>query len=241
MRTGSIYIIRNKINNKVYIGQTTMSVEERFKCHLKPSTIKKRKTYKLYNAINKYGADNFYVETLESNIPLSELNVKEMNYILKYDSYKNGYNSTMGGDGRTINKLNNESELLYLAKSDVDAKTLAALYKVNKATIFRTLHKLGFYYYKNEPEILKLFELGLTNKDIANKLNCNIATVSRVLLKHNKRQRRIPINKRTDFDYNGLFKDYNNQMPIKDICEKYDIAETTFRRIQEKFGIKNRT
>ena len=72
-QTGSIYIIRNTINDKVYIGQTTMTVMERFKNHLKPSTCKQRSTYKLYNAMNKYGKENFYVETLESNIPVGEL------------------------------------------------------------------------------------------------------------------------------------------------------------------------
>ena len=51
MKVGSIYIIKNKINDKVYIGQTTMTVHERFMVHLKPSTQKIRRNYKLYNAI----------------------------------------------------------------------------------------------------------------------------------------------------------------------------------------------
>lgn len=32
---GSIYIIKNNINDKVYIGQTTNTIEERFKNHIK--------------------------------------------------------------------------------------------------------------------------------------------------------------------------------------------------------------
>ncbi len=59
MRTGSIYIIKNTINDKVYIGQTTMTVHERFMSHKKPCVLKQRSTYKLYNAMNKYGSDNF--------------------------------------------------------------------------------------------------------------------------------------------------------------------------------------
>lgn len=65
MRTGSIYIIKNTVNPKVYIGQTTMSVKERFAAHKKPVTRKKRSSYKLYNAMNKYSVENFYVETLK--------------------------------------------------------------------------------------------------------------------------------------------------------------------------------
>lgn len=72
VRTGSIYIIKNTVNDKVYIGQTTTTVHERFMAHMKPSTSKMRHTYKLYNAILKYGADKFYVETLLENIPISE-------------------------------------------------------------------------------------------------------------------------------------------------------------------------
>jgi len=40
MRTGSIYIIKNTINDKVYIGQTTMTVHERFMSHKKPCVLK---------------------------------------------------------------------------------------------------------------------------------------------------------------------------------------------------------
>lgn len=45
MRTGSIYIIKNDINEKVYVGQTTMTVHERFMTHMKPSTTKQRSGY----------------------------------------------------------------------------------------------------------------------------------------------------------------------------------------------------
>lgn len=61
-QTGSIYIIRNKINDKVYIGQTTMTVHERFMYHLKPSVHKKRGTYKIYNAMAKYGKKIFMLK-----------------------------------------------------------------------------------------------------------------------------------------------------------------------------------
>lgn len=65
MRKYSIYIIKNKINSKVYIGQTCQSPHERFMQHMKPSVCKQRGTYKIYNAINKYGKENFYYEVLE--------------------------------------------------------------------------------------------------------------------------------------------------------------------------------
>ena len=103
-RTGVIYIIKNKCNDKVYIGQTTQCVEDRFKQHMKPSQIK-RANCKLYKAIDKYGSDNFYYEILEECVPYDELDEKEIYYIEKFDSFKHGYNSTHGGDTKTIYKI----------------------------------------------------------------------------------------------------------------------------------------
>lgn len=228
------------MNGKVYIGQTVMDIEERFKLHLKPSTIKKRSNYKIYNAMSKYGVEKFYIELLEDNIPLENLDRKEIEYIALYDSYKNGYNSTSGGDGRIINSIKDEDELLNLAKSGCTAIELADRFNVHQATILRTLHKLGFYYYRKDNEIINLAERGLSNKDIADVLNIHPETVSRCLARNNKRKHRLPLNKRADFDYNGLFLDYQNQMPINLICDKYDISETTLGKLRKKYKVETR-
>lgn len=241
IRTGSIYIIRNRVNDKVYIGQTTMDIKERFYAHIKPSTSKRRSTYKLYNAIAKYGAENFYVEMLEDNIPIEKLDELEIDYIAKFDSFHNGYNSTPGGDGRVINKVNNEDELLALAKSGVSAKELATRYNVHKATIYRTLHKLGFYYnYIDNDYIIEQAMLGRTDAEMAEELGCHKVTIERALHKNGIRRRRQRIDRRDEFDYDGLFKDYSNQMPIGEICKKYDISKTTFSRIRHKHQIEKR-
>lgn len=241
IRTGSIYIIRNTENEKVYIGQTTMTVHERFMSHMKPSAARRGQNRKLYNAVSKYGADKFFVETLESGIPVSELDGKEIHYIAKYDSLNRGYNSTKGGDGRVINKIDNEQEMLSLAKSGVDAKELAARYGVHKATIYRTLHKLGFFYYADRSEeILSLAASGTSNEKIAEQVGCHTYTVCRVLDRAGKRKHRVPIKNRSDIDFNDAMRDYTAQMPIHDICEKYGISKTTFYRIKRQVGVKSR-
>ena len=51
-----IYKIINKINNKIYIGKTTQSIEDRFNQHKNKS--KKLNTH-LYNAMRTYGISNF--------------------------------------------------------------------------------------------------------------------------------------------------------------------------------------
>jgi DNA-binding CsgD family transcriptional regulator len=240
MKTGSIYIIRNTVNDKVYIGQTTMAVKERFYAHTKPSTSKRKPGYKLYSAMNKYGKDKFYCETLETGIPIYQLDEKEIAYIAKYDSFKHGYNSTPGGDGRVFNKLSNEDEVLALAKSGKSTQEIAEMFFVNKATVIRTLHKLGFYYHTDPDKVLELSEAGKSNKEIAKILGCSAATVSRILDRKNKRKHRNPIKNRDCFDYNALIADYYAQMPMKELCDKYGITKTTFYRLKAKIGFRTR-
>ena len=240
MRTGSIYIIRNTENDKVYIGQTTMSVHDRFMAHMKPSTCKKRASYKLYNAINKYGRDKFYVETLENGIPVEQLNEREIALINKYDSYENGYNTTPGGDGRIFNKISDEEEILNLARSGVKAADIAEKYGVNKETIRRELRHLGFRYRPNQKKIVELAKSGLSNKKVAEIMGCDPYTVSRALNRSDSRKHRIPIKCRESFDCEALMNDYYNQMPIQEICDKYNITKTSFYRIKAEKGFATR-
>ena len=137
---GTIYIINNTINDKVYIGQTTLDIEDRFKQHIKKSTLKSRK-YKLYNAMKKYGVENFYIGKVESNIPIKDLDYKEIYYIEKYDSFKNGYNSTKGGDGRVVNKKYDEDTIINLYKKGNTTTMIAKRYNVSTSTISRVLKK----------------------------------------------------------------------------------------------------
>ena len=96
MKTGVIYMHRNLINNKVYIGQTIQKPEYRWN---------EGKGYKgsslFYNAIQKYGWNNFQHLILEKDIPQNLLNQKEEYYIALYqsDNRNYGYNLTTGGYG----------------------------------------------------------------------------------------------------------------------------------------------
>jgi len=85
-----IYKITNNINNKVYIGKA-LNIGSRFKTHL---TISKwEQEIKLYEAFLEFGIENFTFSIAElcSEELISD---REMFYIEKYNSYKNGYNMT---------------------------------------------------------------------------------------------------------------------------------------------------
>ena len=93
---GHIYKIQNKINNKIYIGQTVKPVEKRFNQHKNNYNKPYFSQLALYKAFNKYGLENFTFEEIEE-VENSELDVREKYWINYYDSYNNGYNSTLGG------------------------------------------------------------------------------------------------------------------------------------------------
>lgn len=89
-----IYKIRNKLNNKIYIGDTFKSIRDRFIknsiSHL--NQVKKFNPKHLYNSINKYGSSNFLVEII--SIKKTDT---ESTFISFYDSYYNGYNGNTSG------------------------------------------------------------------------------------------------------------------------------------------------
>ena len=94
-----IYKITNKTNQKSYIGKTTRTPQERFEEHRREAKKERAKDRPFYKAINKYGMDNFTLETIEecSDEVASE---REQFWIQSYATFKNGYNDTIGGDGK---------------------------------------------------------------------------------------------------------------------------------------------
>lgn len=97
VKKGKIYKITNKKNDLVYIGCTINSLKRRFHEHLY-RCFKTDYKSKLYNSIKKYGQENFTIELIEE-CDLSVIYKTEKKYIEQYDSYNNGLNSTLGGDG----------------------------------------------------------------------------------------------------------------------------------------------
>jgi group I intron endonuclease len=90
---GSIYVIRNKVNSKAYVGQTTQKVGDRFGQHC---TI--YKPYPINLAIKKYGRDNFTVEEVDTANSKDELDAKECEWMARLDCRApNGYNIKEGG------------------------------------------------------------------------------------------------------------------------------------------------
>ena len=96
-----IYVIKNDINDKVYIGKTEFSIEKRFREHLSDSDKRRTEQRPLYAAMNKYGKEHFWIEKLGECSSEDSCN-REKFWIKKYTSYHAGYNATIGGDGTTV-------------------------------------------------------------------------------------------------------------------------------------------
>lgn len=93
-----IYQIQNDINNKLYVGKTEFSIEERFKQHCKDAFRERNEKRPLYAAMRKYGCEHFHISLIEETDKPEE---REIYWIETLGTFKYGYNATKGGDGRS--------------------------------------------------------------------------------------------------------------------------------------------
>ena len=115
---GIIYIITNDFNSKVYIGQTKRTLEERWKEHKREKCSINEHNMLIKRAILKYGEQHFKLKELE-RCAIEDLNAREIYYISLYDSYKNGYNATIGGSSQTSDSSGEKNGRSLLNTQDV--------------------------------------------------------------------------------------------------------------------------
>lgn len=94
----SVYLIRNGVTGKIYIGQTRHSLQSRFDTHVADAA--QGSITPLHRSIRKYGKDQFSIELLASATTYEELNVLEIQFIAKYNATDRniGYNIQAGGE-----------------------------------------------------------------------------------------------------------------------------------------------
>lgn len=92
-----IYQIQNDVNGKLYVGKTEFSIEKRFKEHCRDAFKDRNEKRPLYSAMKKYGIEHFHISLIEETDNPEE---REKYWIEYLGTFKNGYNATMGGDGK---------------------------------------------------------------------------------------------------------------------------------------------
>lgn len=107
-----IYKITNLTNGKVYIGQTTKSVEQRWKWHIAHKGCKF-----LNRAIKKYGKENFIIEEVYTAFTREELNISEKYFIKQFNTLvPNGYNICVGGNAPMQDRKHSEEVKSVISK-----------------------------------------------------------------------------------------------------------------------------
>ncbi len=91
-----LYLVTNSMNDKVYVGLTIGSLENRLKQHFAAARRGRKSAFT--NAIQKHGESVFKIELIKSDArTYDELQEQEVNEIVKRDSIHNGYNTAQGG------------------------------------------------------------------------------------------------------------------------------------------------
>src|SRR3990167_43024 len=167
-----IYKLTNRVNGKIYIGQTTLTLEERFKSHIYNAKFDKSRV--ILRAITKYGTENFNKEVLYECSSKEEMNEKEK-YFIKYFNSKlpNGYNMTDGGEGAfgyepTLEERYRHSDWMF--NRQVEDETREKLSKLKAKFTFQDIIKI----------LDDCFEEKFL-KNIAEKYNCSVITIQRII------------------------------------------------------------
>lgn len=140
---GFIYKIVNTVNGKIYIGQTKVSVETRWKEHLRHAAYGDQV---INRAMKKYGNSNFYIETIEE-CDLESIDEREK-YFIKYFNSTNksiGYNVSIGGKTPLFERAPLDEDIivdLYVNKEYTLAR-ISTIYNVSRYIITTTLINKG--------------------------------------------------------------------------------------------------
>ena len=193
---GFIYKITNKLNNKVYIGQTIQKPIERFYQHCAKKCDKYILNMVIHKAIFKYGKDNFTFEVIEE-VPKQQLNEREEYWIKYYNSYTDGYNSTKGGQkGNKPFKNIDNKVIIEQYQQGKSLRTIGKIFNIDKATVKSILIRNNIKLrttrtYKLSQEdranIISDFKQGLSRNIIISKWNISKCYLSQLI----NSQRRI--------------------------------------------------
>lgn len=238
---GIIYKITNKVNGKSYIGQTRYSLEFRWRQHIH----KKDNTY-FHNAIRKYGAENFSIEILEE-CEVSKLNEREMFYIAKLNTFKEGYNLTIGGDGNRRLLLDNAyDEIKDLYLSGFSSNKISTLYNIDKASVIKILKQLGVKIRSNalninNQEFIELvndYKSGYSLKELAKRYNCSASGLKEFLIKKGVNiKEKYSLLKDTEKQDELICEYTSGRITVEEAQKKYHCSYATFMKILSLHGI----
>jgi len=198
MFKGIIYKATNKINQKVYIGQTYSTNKYKGKNSDVLLNSRKQKHYHrakennlkninnhFSNALNIYKEDDFEWDVLICCFNIEELNIKEIFFIKLYNSFNEGYNSNTGGSNYIVTKEVKEA-MSKLAKERMAKRLKDPLQKA----------KMTNHYYNvlSKPEVRRRNALSIkrtANTKEQKELKSKLSKAQWAYLDNNSKQKRI--------------------------------------------------
>ena len=208
-KLGKIYLISNDINSKLYVGQTIQTLSKRFNGHCCYSKTDRSNNMYIKRAIHKYGRDKFHIKLLEE-CPIEKLDEREIYWIAYYDSFKNGYNLTLGGNSNRFslckleNSINIEKFKQYIIEFRPLATEVASHFGISKCSVYNLINRL------NDPKL--------------------------ILNSYNPRKGKTI----EDINKDELLALYNNGWSIRDLVKKFHIVKPKISKFLKENGIKIR-
>ena len=190
------YQIKNKMTNQSYIGQT-INFDRRKKRHLNELRNDKHHSYRLQQAFNEFGEENFdfnLIKTVE-NCDDQKVTEIEKELIKKFKSFDNGYNCHEGKYDHTkkigkLKKFEIFNILSVIEFSSRPGQVLADIYNITRTTVSRikrleSYSEWGKEYYKLSVNLRKnIFNKFCHESDfISKKVNSTIIKSKRKLSK----------------------------------------------------------
>lgn len=231
-----IYIIRNDLNNKVYIGQS-VNTENRFKEHCRFNNMQ---AY-IDKEISHLGKEHFWYEILESQI--ENYDEREIYWIDYYNSiYPAGYNIAVGGNGmyngtKNISSLIKNEKILNaiindLQNTEMSYKEIAKKYSIeNDVLICRintgTCYRKSNLNYPIRKERASAIIKEQQEKEIKFLLKTSCLSFAEIANKYNISQAYIK-----EINVGKLKKDPNENYPIrKGIIKKNSLTDNELEKI----------
>lgn len=116
-----VYQIKNNINGKLYVGYTSLPINERLNQHIQTSLSDKRKKFPIHHAISKYGFENFSICSIfESKIKEDCLKKEKQEILKNIQSNIQSYNiheGGVGGDTISCHPKNHEIRIRFSDRS----------------------------------------------------------------------------------------------------------------------------
>lgn len=210
-----VYVISNIINQKLYVGQSTKSIEERFKRHCSEAKWNNRKNMPIVNAIHKYGENNFKIKILEQseNFTKKQLDDLEIYWANKLNTFVPfGYNLKAG---------NGPGSMSEIIKQKISNSNKGK--KVSQQTKERLrISHLGYIVKQSTKEKLSQKNLGkiLTREHKTKIANSNTGKVKSIETKDKMRQKKLKFN----YIIIDPFKNIHTTNNLRQFCRQNNLS-----------------